>query len=257
MTGLILLLTLGMPDPALQEQAELAFAEGLRQRENATLARPLFQQAARCYEQMVQQGAQNPLVQQNLGNAWLLADDLPRAILAYRRGLQLDPGNLALRTALEGSRQMVLFANSSDLGRQPPLARPPWLPSVSLRWFILAGLILYGAGCLVLTRWLMLGQGRLLVWSVPLLAAAAGIGYLVWHDGQDREEEVRYPLVVINQDGVLLRKGNNQNFPLRFDTPLNRGVEARQLRQRGQWLQIELAGGETGWIPRGLALVDQ
>jgi hypothetical protein len=37
----------------------------------------------------------------------------------------------------------------------------------------------------------------------------------------------------------------------------NRGVEARLLFARGDWLQIELAGGEVGWVPRRLVLVDE
>jgi hypothetical protein len=64
-------------------------------------------------------------------------------------------------------------------------------------------------------------------------------------------------LVVIAEDGVLLRKGNGLAFPPRYETPLNRGVEARLLFESGDWLQIELAGGEVGWVPRAYALADE
>ena len=47
------------------------------------------------------------------------------------------------------------------------------------------------------------------------------------------------------------------NYPPRSETPLNRGVEARLLFVRGDWLQIELSGGEIGWVPSEYALVDE
>jgi hypothetical protein len=69
-------------------------------------------------------------------------------------------------------------------------------------------------------------------------------------------QEQQHPLVVIADDGVLLRKGNGLSYPPRYETPLNRGVEARLLVSRGDWLQIELEGGEIGWVPREYARVD-
>jgi hypothetical protein len=62
---------------------------------------------------------------------------------------------------------------------------------------------------------------------------------------------------VISDDGVLLRAGNGLSYPARSETPLNRGVEARLLYVRGDWLQIELGSGELGWVPREYALVDE
>jgi hypothetical protein len=55
---------------------------------------------------------------------------------------------------------------------------------------------------------------------------------------------------------VLLRRGNGVVFPPRYDTPVNRGVEGRLRFERGGWVQIELSGGEIGWVPRTAVLVD-
>jgi hypothetical protein len=63
--------------------------------------------------------------------------------------------------------------------------------------------------------------------------------------------------VVIVDDGVLLLKGNGDAFPARYDTPVNQGVEARLLFERDGWLQIELSGGEVGWIRADYAVVDR
>jgi uncharacterized protein YgiM (DUF1202 family) len=67
---------------------------------------------------------------------------------------------------------------------------------------------------------------------------------------------MRHPVVVIAEDKTYLHKGNNALYPRSYETPLNRGVEARLLEVRGSWLQIELAGGQIGWVPRENALLD-
>src|SRR5262249_22757717 len=87
-----------------------------------------------------------------------------------------------------------------------------------------------------------------------LLAAALGLAGTALLSQEIVAEQRRYeldreqPLVVIAADGVLLRKGNGLSYPPRYETPLNRGVEARVLCARGAWRQIELAGGEVGWV---------
>jgi hypothetical protein len=63
--------------------------------------------------------------------------------------------------------------------------------------------------------------------------------------------------VVLSADRVPLRNGDGLTYPARYDgKTLNRGVEARLLLERGDWLHIELPGGESGWVPRGTVLLD-
>src|SRR5205823_1565731 len=140
------------------------------------------------------------------------------------------------------------------LGRQPAEHRPFWLPRLRADWvFHIA------AGCFLLawvffTRWLIARRLGQLIWGGVLLAASlAGAALLL----QERNDLPGAPLVVIAEDGVLLRKGNSLSFPPRYDVPVNRGVEARLLFAREEWLQIELAGGEVGWVPRRYAVIDE
>ena len=116
--------------------------------------------------------------------------------------------------------------------------------------------------------------------SSASVADAAAKLILALEDARLRADE-RHPLVVIAQDGVLLRKGNGEAYPRRYDTPVNRGVEARLVEEREGfpatrgavglalgaptgvvaehqgWVQIELAGGEVGWVPRRFVLIDR
>jgi hypothetical protein len=95
-----------------------------------------------------------------------------------------------------------------------------------------------------------------LAWSVLAfglaLVLAAGLAFKEW----SARNESLHPLAVVVADGIPLRKGNGVLYPTRFESPLHRGVEARLLVARGNWLQIELAGGQVGWVPRAAVLLD-
>jgi hypothetical protein len=106
-----------------------------------------------------------------------------------------------------------------------------------------------------LTRWLMLRRAGLLVGGGVAFVAAGSLAALVVVLARAEREERDHPPVVIAEEGVLLRRGDNLAFPPRYEAPVNRGVEARLLFEHDGWLQLELAGGEVGWVPRAYALV--
>jgi hypothetical protein len=188
--------------------------------------------------------------------AHLLADDLPHAILSYRRGLRLAPNDLALRQSLTATRERVVYPASGGLGRPRNDPRPPWLPHPRTEWLGLVAGVCYVPGWVFLTRWLMLRRGRLLSAGLfALLLAGLLSAWLVLRKREERKQD-EHPLVVIAKDGVLLRRGNGTTFPPRYDTPVNGGVEARRMFERRGWVQIELSGGEIGWVPRDAVLVD-
>ena len=240
-------------DPALLERARTAFTHGLQIRREQGDARPSFQEAAHCYRTLATHGVRNAALYRNLGNASLLAGDLPGAILAYRLAMQLAPGDRALRAALDFARAQVAYPEST-FARPPSEELPPWLPHVHPRWLLSVAFVSYSLSCLALTRWWILRRGRPL--AVAFVCAAItlllGAGVIVEH--RKTELDALHPLVVIADDGVLIRTGNGLSYPPRYETPVNRGVEARLLYVRGNWLQIELAGGEVGWIPAAYAL---
>ncbi len=248
-----------LSDADLAGQAESAFREGVRLRDDAAQARPHFAGAAADYEELVGRGRSSPSLYRNLARAYLLAGDLPQAILTCRRGLRLAPGDGALRGDLDAFREQVVFPQYSNLGRQPEEVSPPWWA-----WWrhFTAGTLavlafgLYVPACLCLARWLMTRRAGLVLAAGLCLSAAVGLGVLAGIQAS-RERAAAGPLVVIAADGVLLRRGDGLTYPPRYDTPVNRGVEARLLFARGDWLQIELAAGEVGWVPRGLVLLDE
>jgi tetratricopeptide (TPR) repeat protein len=247
----------GLSSDEVARRAEEEFDRGVQLQRDAARARPHFRAAAEHFEELRRRGARNPLLYRNLGNAYLLAGELPQAILAYRRGLRLAPRDAALRENLTRARALVAYPQESNFARPVPDIRPPWLPGIGPRWLFAAAVALYGLAWVQLTRWLMVRRRRLLVLGLAGLVSAGLLTAVLVVLQRSEKVETHHPLVVIADDDVLLRKGNGAAFPPSHATPVNRGVEARLLFARGDWLQIELSGGEVGWIPRRAALVDE
>lgn len=254
---LILLMLIGLSRPLISE-AEAAFAAGVAARDDPVGARASFRRAADHYEQARRAGsltsARHFLDQ---GNACLLCDDLPAAILAYRRGRRLDPAHRTLQTQLAFARALVVHSQPGNFGRPPVEHRPPWLPRLPVGVTLLVAAAL-NALSWPTALWAHIKRHRLARRTAGVTLPLAGLllGALLVEEAIN-QDEVRTPLVVIAQDGVLLRKGNGEAYPRRYEEPVNRGVEARLLHERGGWVQLELSGKEVGWVPREYVLIDR
>jgi hypothetical protein len=242
-------------------QAAHEFQQGLEVRGKSPEAAAHFAAARRHYEALLASGTRNSDLCRNAGNAALLAGDLPRAVLAYRRGLRLDPTDRDLLANLAFAREQVAYPETGALARPATDHRPPWLPAISayiVNITVMAlGALAYAFAWLSLTRWLVSRERRrLMQFGIFSLLAGVVITWLAMEQSEQRWQ-ARHPLVVLAEDGVVLRKGCGQTYLPRVSTPLNRGVEARLVFSRGNWLQVELGSGEIGWVPREAVLVDE
>jgi hypothetical protein len=240
-------------DAELVAQAEEAFRAGVERRDDPAAAREHFRDAAARFEELRRRGASNAPLFLDLGNAYLLADDLPRAVLSYRRGLHLAPADDALRAALGRARALV---TSPPEGGTAAADSAAWEDRLPTAWAFGAAAGLYALGCVGVTRWRMVRRGRPLVLGLLALAGAAALAVPVALAARRSGDEAAHPLVVVAEDGELLRRGDAHTYPPRTPAPLGRGAEARLLYRRGDWLQVELPGGTAGWIPAASALVD-
>ncbi len=129
------------------------------------------------------------------------------------------------------------------------------MPRIPGQWlfFLTVGLSIVVWVCL--TRWLMVRGDRWFVAGVLALAGGVGLTAVLFLEQRQQSERAR-PLVVVAEDGVLLRKGNSLTFPAWSEKPLNRGVEGRLLFERGDWLQIQV-GDKIGWVPRRFVLTEE
>lgn len=243
------LATESQTDTELLLAAESAFAEGNSGKSVA--AQHSFARAAGFSDQLWQRGIHNAPLARNQGNAALLAGDLPQAILAYRRGLRLVPNDRTLHANLALARSQVSYPESTAFGRPPIDDWPPWLPAVSPWMLMLGAWSCFVLACCALTRWLMIRQ-----YSWLGCATIAGMATLPAVIARTFPSGPAQQLAVVRVDGVTVYKGNGRSYPC-YPHQLNRGVEAHALTTRGNWVQIELATGEVGWIERGQLLLDE
>ncbi len=209
-------------------------------------AEELYRESVAAFETLTAHGVRNAALEYNLGNAYFRLGELGRAILHYRRALQLDPTDAALRANLGYARNRVEPYVAPTGGRQLVNRLMFWTSHTSIRERFWLTLITSVAGWLGLTlrlRW----RSRSLTASAGLLIAvglanAASVGW------QLHDEARRPPAVVMGGEHVL-RLGRGEGYEPALNQPLGPGVELRILSQRGDWVEVELRDDKTGWLP--------
>jgi tetratricopeptide (TPR) repeat protein len=237
------------------DKAEEQFREGVAAMQSPAQARVHFRRAAVEYQRVAKSGTPNADLYFNLGNAYFLADEMPRAILAYREGLRLNPVHARLWENLEAVRDQVGYPGGLARHRPAPDAWPFWLPRPSPDLVLRLALCVNALAWAGAWLWLVLRGKKLAALSLLLFlvtAMFAGLwGYLDYQMDRAKQQDV----VVVTQNGTALRRGNGVLYPRHPELPIvNRGMEAVRLHERGGWVQVQFPGGEIGWLPRTAVL---
>jgi hypothetical protein len=241
---------------ALHASADQQYEAGLAARADSKTARPYFHDAAVGYERLWQLGCGNVELARNMAQSHLLAGDLAGAIRAYQLGLRLAPYDNDLRNGLAYARAQVQYPVTGSLAAscRPrdeasllQLASPDRLRGIAELLYLLATAAWVRA-------WMTRGA---LWWSAGVLLAAAAITLVCWTlFAEQRLTEEQPVLAITARNNTPLQRGNSVDYPPRLGEPLPAGVEMRVLGERGGWLQVELAGGEIGWVDQsGVVMV--
>jgi hypothetical protein len=191
-------------------------------------------------------GIELPHAQRALGNAWLLAGEPGRAVLAYRRAELARPGDPIIRSSLEHARALAgvegVAAISSDDWRSWLLRWRPFVPRV---WVFWVGTALSVSGCwLIAARIVGLLGARV---TVPALfvTAVGALGVAV----TSLEARLELPgasVVVRASDG---RTGPHADlYPPALDRSVPAGTEVRVLEVRDGWKRCSI-GSLQAWLP--------
>ncbi len=229
---------------SLLSRAESAFRTGSADESNPTKARTHFASAAADYAALRQRGYRSVALLRNLGNAYLLAGDLPNAILAYRQALQVESSDRETRANLDYVRSQVIPPPTHERNRNTVVP--------ILRLVTIAGLV--AAIVLIVAGWLRRRAWHYRVAAALAVCAAASATGFMMADRRQRLDD-RIPFTVATTDDIQLRTGDGELYPVRADRKLNRGAEARLLFVGDRWIQIEMADGVVGWIPRNAVLL--
>ncbi|MCI0681259.1 MAG: hypothetical protein L0Y71_04075 [Gemmataceae bacterium] len=234
-------------DPSAHAAGVAAFAEGKRLLAAGKDARAAFQRSFDRFSAATDSARLSAADGQNIGNAAFLAGDLPSAIAAFRAGLILDRHQPVLRANLAYARAQVQYPPGQH-GRPEADPWPAWLPRWQVDTLVRIGGGAYAVAWLASTVWLLRRRNWLAWLALAGFAVAACAGYGWWLHWRQSQIDRDFPPVVIRND-TSLWTGNGPSYPRHLELPqLRRGMEARRLTERGGWLLIQFASGETGWI---------
>jgi hypothetical protein len=235
----------------LFNQANEAFRQA-NSSQNTARADQLYEKAILSYEKIINEGKiENSRLYYNLGNAYLLKENIGKAILNYRRAQKLDSSDANIHKNLA-------FARSQRIDKITPKARKRimqtlffWHYDFSLRTKFILACLFFAAFCISLT---------VIVWLAPtastsITAVITAICMLCFFVSVVVETRERTRLIggVITVQDIVARQGDGQNYPESFKDPLHAGTEFDVLENRPGWLHIRLSDNNDGWIPNNTA----
>jgi tetratricopeptide (TPR) repeat protein len=232
---------------ALLQEANTAF-QTANAAKTPEAARPLYDKAILLYEKIIDQGGvRNAGLYYNLANAYLLKEDLGRAILNYRRAEKLDASDLNIKKNLSFARSRRADRVETSTQRRVLETLFFWHYDFSLRTKALLACLFFGILCAVLALIVWRGRGS----ATTVAAVLSGVLFLCLLTSlvvQARQEAgTRYGVITVAE--VVARQGDGPNYPPSFKDPLHTGLEFELVEHRPGWLHIELADGTDAWIP--------
>lgn len=200
--------------------------------------------AAAQFEALAADGVANGKLYYNLGNAWLKAGDLGRAVLWYERAtLLLGPADPELRFNREYARGLTVD--------EPPEAGVEW-DRVLLFWRerVSRSAVVAGAVGLNAAFWLLLAAHRL--WRRRALvrwaaACAGGLALLALTLGVDAWNVRSAPDGVILPPEVAVRSATHPEATELFR--LHAGSRVQVDRRQDDYLRIRYGAQAIGWVP--------
>lgn len=208
-------------------------------------ARRLFQSAAQRFRSVASAGIRNGYLEYNLGNAYLQAGDVGRAILHYLRAERLIPRDPFLHDNLAVARKRRL----TDI---PELPRARLMESIFFWHYQTTST----------ARAKVAAIAFILVWpllavysatrrrSTLLIAAIAGVMAIAagFSLATQRWAQRNHPEGVVLSMDVAVYKGPGEGYGRQFEEPLQPGLEFTLDQTRGDWWRIRLPDQTTGWL---------
>jgi tetratricopeptide (TPR) repeat protein len=205
-----------------------------------------FAEAAAAFEKLAQSGQTSEALYFNLGNAWFKANQLGRAIVAFRQAHQLAPRDPDLRANLQFARNQV---------QGPTLGTSTWH-----RWL----------GRLTLNEWTLLAAAAVWVWFLLLalcqwrpawrlslrsyiaaIALLAGALCACFATAFHQNRLARTAIVVASE--AVVRQSPFDESQTAFT--VHDGAELRVLDQKDRWLQVTTDPRRVGWLRRDQVLL--
>ncbi|MBN2021020.1 MAG: hypothetical protein JW749_12450 [Sedimentisphaerales bacterium] len=234
---------------ALFYQSNDAFRRANAVTDDVAKANALYEKAILGYEKIIQNGrVRNPKLYYNLANAYLLRDDIGRAILNYRRAEKLDSSDSDIRKNLAFARGRRVDKVEIKTEKRILRTLAFWHYDFSVRTRFTLACIAFAGFCLALTAAIWFGRRA----SLTTIAVVSIIFFVCFFGSilvESYQNGANLSGVIIAPEAVAYQ-GDGHNYPPSFKQPLHAGTEFDLIERRTGWFHIKLADGSDGWIPQ-------
>jgi tetratricopeptide (TPR) repeat protein len=233
---------------SLLNEANTTFQQANAAADRPETARQLYEKATLLYERVIDQGkVENAQLYYNLANAYLLKEDIGRAILNYRRAAKLDGADVNIQKNLAFARGRRV--DTVEVGAEKRVLETLffWHYDLSLKTKVFLACLCFAALCIGLT--LMLWFGRRPVMFAAVLLSGVLLVCFAASSAVEANHQANTRYGVITAGEVVARQGDGPNYPPSFKDPLHAGTEFQLVEQRPGWLHITLSNGSEAWIP--------
>jgi len=249
---MLLLLALPLTGQLSPEEAAQTFAEAntafqagesFKELDPAT-AREHYLKAALRYERLIREGGlHNGRLYFNWANSLLGAGDYGRAILNYRRALLFLPGDALIEHNLTLARRQ----RSANLGVSGTIDRPSGLTWTATSKYQGMAFIAVWALAWGLMSIRLLRPGKIQRSALAASFGAAGVLLLLTAASASQFGQ-RHGVLTAQQS--VARQGDGDGYQPALAEPLQAGAEFLIVESSADWSRVELAVGESVWLPR-------
>ena len=209
-----------------------------------------YKQAAQKYLKIIQQGYQDPSLFYNLGNAYFKAGELGRAILFYQRAKQLLPRDIDIKKNLAYAESLTIDKIDVD---KPGFISTLWEKITSFLTINELTILITGIYfLLILSSLLAIVKKRgpfrkIMIQLIILFSTLFILTGAILLQGIYQIKIAPYGVVISKV--VEVKSGPEENLATLFS--LHEGTTFLIQQKRGDWLQIILKTGWSGWLPTG------
>ncbi len=216
----------------LSQAAETAYIEGD------------FQEAAKLYQQMIDEGVQTGEVYFNLGNAYYQLHDLGSSLVNYLRAAQLMPRDEDLRLNIARVRAQRVDASIASVAFSDQITEweSSWLSKAEVDSFLL---VLWWLSCGCLSAYALLPHWRKWVRWAAIICCAILI-FVGFANGIRVIVESLSPSAVIVGENVPVLTGSDSKYMQIFE--LHAAGEVHILERRNDWVRVQLPDLQEGWV---------
>jgi tetratricopeptide (TPR) repeat protein len=211
-------------------------------------AKKLYKKAILGFERIIDEGqVKNAKLYYNLANAYLLHDELGKAILNYRRAVKLDGSD-------ENIKKNLAFARSKRTDKVVIKTEKRvlqtlffWHYDFSIQTKFLLMCIFFGIICLSSTAILRFGRNSSFLTVIIICSIITVCLFTSVIIESGNQKSTINGVIIVNE--ITARQGDGQNYPESFKESLHEGTEFELLERRPQWFHIKLSDDSDAWIP--------